>query len=659
MTRKKWTIIGVLIVALAVLFVLRPWVSAPPPGEPFGESLETIAPAFKNINNYLVMFTLVRNALTAYPDVKKALSIPVDSDLPDVCDRPVIVSIYRENTPPLWGVGTEGCLESLGLQKRTGCVYDRIMCATYQITQQQKVFQRFYSVKLDEVTVRIDIADRVDRLESTKKNITKSRIEPGVHGLLLQNGNQLTVQPPFSYLMYSWEDGSHSRAERQRKQLEELAKSAGVGAGNWHKYPIYRFHCHSILQHRPDFVPLIVLRDAPLIKRFGSREIGRAAIDAGRYLNATFDFNQKRFRYLFNPVTLERNSFLEYDTVHHAGTVYALFKLYKASRKEEFFDVCQASLDFLVKRITPPLLEPDLLAVKRMQTTQLGASALTLLALTELPDRMLDRIGVDRINRLARFLVEMQEPNGQFFDFYWQRLLGYLSDDPVPSFQGESLFALTRYYRSNQNVEWLQAARLAADFQIEQFEKTQEVNPWTVRGVAELYEIVNEPKYAEACFKMAEVGLLGKQYGSPTYKRPTYPDYRGGFATTRPPRTLTAARRVEALISVHWLAYRMGKDTKPYVDAIMRGAHFLLQNQYRRDNTYYVNLPEETRGALRASPIDPSIRVDYNQHAIVALTEAYDIAYMLETGRVPDDFIAEGTGRIQDNLEMGGKAKPE
>jgi hypothetical protein len=654
---KKWFVIAATLLATAavVLVMVRPFEPAPTPGEPFGERPDTIAPAFRNLDNYLSMFTLVRDALTAYPDVQKALAIPVDPDLPDLCDRPVLVSIYRENTPPLWGVGTENCLADLGLEKRTGCLHDAILCATYQITMQEKIFKKFYGVKLDQVAVRVDVLDRARLLKSTKKNIKKDNVEPGVHGLILQNGSKLTFQPPFSYLIYSWETDDHSRQGRLRRQLNYLADDAGVR--DWSDYPIYRFNAHSVLQHRPDFMPLIVLRDAPIIKRFGSREIGRAAIDSGRYLNATFDFHQKRFRYIFNPVTLERSSFLEYETVHHAGAVHALFKLYKASHKEEFFDMCQASFDFLVRHISPPLLEPDLLAVKRLQVTQLGSTALTLLALTELPDKLVDMIGVDRINRLARFLVEMQEKDGRFYDFYWQRLLGYMPRTPVPSFQGEAFFALTRYYKANANVEWLLAARHAAERLIAQYRRDGRVDPWTLQGMVELYDIDPNPEYAEIAFAMASE-LLGKQYGDPTYKRPPYPDYHGGFNTSRPPRTLTAARRVEALLAVHWLAYRLGKDTKPYTDAIMRGTHFLLQNQYRRDNTYYVNLPEATRGAFRGGLIDPAIRVDFNQHAIIALTGAYDLAYMQETGRVPDEFQAEGTGRIEDTLEMGGKAGP-
>lgn len=654
--KKKLLIVAVVAcVAVGAFFAYDKFKPLAAPAEALPEHDDSIVGRFENLNQYLSVLTLTRQALAVYPNVVNALEIPVDADLPDICDRPVIVSIYRENTRPLWGVGEPNCLEKMGVGQRTGCVHDAVLCAAYQIAQ-QKAFQTSYAIKMDEVAVRVDVVDKIKRLKPQKNGEPDASIEPGVHGLMLQTQERATYQPPFSYIIYGWETDDRSRRGRTRRQLGYLTDDAGVGS--WKRYPTYRFTTHAILQHRPDFMPFVILRDAPQIKRFGPQEIGRAAIDGGRYLDNTFDHGQKRFRYRFDPITVEKGGFLDYDTVHHAGAVYALFRLYKASHKDEFLDVGRGSLDFILRGLQPPLLEPELLAVKRMQVTQLGATALSLAALTELPDKMLSMIGIERISRLARFVVNMQEPDGRFFDYYWFRLLGYMPKKPVRPFQGEALYALAKYFKVNPNVEWLLAARRAAEWQIQQFELDGIADPWAVQGLVELYDIDPNPRYAEACLKMAN-GLLEKQYGSHRYKRDPYPDYRGGFATSRPPRTITTARRIEGLIAGHWLAYRLGKDTRPYAEAVMRGTHFLLQNQYRRDNTYYVNLPEETRGAFRNSPIDPVIEINTQQHAISALVAAYDVAYMLQTGNVPDEFQAEGTGMVEDRLEMGGKVQPK
>ncbi|NLH47735.1 MAG: hypothetical protein GX444_03920 [Myxococcales bacterium] len=651
--KKRWLLVGLLAGMVIAWFAWRQFFSGPPRSQPLAPITESFN--LKNLNAYLAMFSLVRSSLATYPDLRKAAEIPIDPDLPEVCDRPVMVSIYRENAPPLWGVGTPQCLTELNLPSSTSCFRDETLCAIYQITRQAP-YKKFYMVKLNEVAVRFDIVNQMRPLRVSRNSLKGDHVEPGVHGLILQNGKQLTFQPPFAYITYSWETDERGSADRLRLQLEKLAESADLAKGSWSKYPLYRFTSLSILQHRPDFVPLFVMRDAPLIKKFGAREIGRAAIDSGRYLNKTFDFSQQRFRYVFNPLTLDKGGFLDYDTVHHAGTVYSLFKLYKASRKDDLVDVCQASFDFLTKHIEPPLLEPELLGVKRWQVEQLGAAAFTLLAVTELPDRLLKKTGVDRINRLARFLVEMQEEDGRFYDFYWQRLIGYMPRKAIKGFAGEALLALARYYKINPNVEWLHAARLAAKQQMALFAKTGVADPWTIQGLAELFDVDPDPQVASSCLAMADT-LLKNQWGNPAYKNPVYPDYYGGFASAYPPRTSTAALQVEALLAAHWLAYKLQKDTKPYADAILAATHFVLQNQYRRDNTYYVNRPEETRGAFRGGLIDPEIRIDYNQHAIAALTGAYDIASMLETGTVPKEFEAEGTKELQDTLEMGGKVQ--
>jgi hypothetical protein len=216
--------------------------------------------------------------------MRRILKLPKDPDIPNICDRPIIVSIFHENGPPLWGVSSQGCL------------HESILRAVFQITQDPN-FRKYYLLNLDKVAVRFDIVITRQRLEVTRKNISKVVVEPGVNGLILQNGDKLTYQPPFAFNAYSWErewSGS-PRVARVKAQLQYLAQAADIGKNNWDNYPIYRFRTAALLQHRPDFLPLPLFRDSPIINRFGSREIGRAAVDAGRYLNKTFNRTNQRF----------------------------------------------------------------------------------------------------------------------------------------------------------------------------------------------------------------------------------------------------------------------------------------------------------------------------------------------------------------------------
>ncbi len=632
MNRLRWLLIAL----LAAMLIALSACDAPVPSTPLPDIDGGID--VPKLNGQLAMFTLIRQALALYPDRERVKNIPIDADLPQICDRPVIISIHHQNSPPIWGVGKQGC------------IHEAILRAVYQIVQDPN-FQKYYLTNLDKVAVRVEIMFSRRRLDFGKNKLSRILVEPGIHGLILQNGEQLTFQPGFNYLYHGWEPEERSKgmnAARLKQQLEYLAEAADVG--DWRDYPIYRYRTISILQHRPDFFPLPILRDSPLIRKFGSREIGRAAVDAGRYLNKSFSKTNQRFWYQYNPIVREKSSFFDYSTVRHANTVYSLVTLYKASRKDEFYEVSQRSMDWLMRHTEPPLLEPELLCVKQYGLAQLGSSALTLLALCELPKTMLDKIGIQRINQLARFIVEMQESDGRFYSSYWQRLIGYMPKRQAEYFSGESLLALVRYYQINPNIEWLHAARTAAEQQIEQFKKSGAVNFWTIQGLAELYQIDPEPLYADNCFAMAD-DLLKHQWGNPLKnKKVYYADYQGGFDNTRPPRTLPAAVRLEALLAAYRLAYQMERDYTKYGDAIMSATFFLLQNQYRRDNSYYLRVPEEARGAFRAGLIDPRVRMDYCAHAISALTGVYDVAYMRETGTVPEEFDAEGTKALQNDL---------
>lgn len=664
--RKRWIIIALLVLLAAAFGFWRMRGPTPAPAEPLPEITKPAKDYFTELANKLAAFSTARAALTTFPDINRALAIPIDPYLPNICDRPLFLSIYLENSPPLWGVGTADCLQRLGQESHTNCMHDALLCAAYQITQQED-FKKFYMLKQSEITMRLDVVNQMAPLKLSEKNINDFWIEPGREGLALQNGEWMTYLPPFSFIIKSWETDDRSSRARAIKHLEELAAAANIGRPFWKRFPLYIFNTYAILQHRPDFQPLDVLRDSPIIRGFHSREIGRAAIDAGRYLKTTFDYTLGRFRYYFNPITIRSNSHFDYDMVSHAGSLYAMFKLYKDSRKEEFFDICQLAFDHLVRNVEAPLLDPELLCVRHKQMARLGASALLLLSLTELPDKFIDRVGLDRLNALTRFLVEMQMPDGRFYDFHWQQLLGYTSRHPNLSFQGVTLLALVRYYRINNTGEWLHTARRAAEYQMNYFYEHQEFDHWTVQGLAELYYIDPDPRYAEACFAMADK-LLAEQWGNPAnQKKAPVRDYLGGFSSSRPPRTLTVAKNIQALVAAHWLAYRLAKnpnatirkDPQLYSDAVYAATLYLLQNQYRRDNTYYLNLTEDARGAFRSSLVDPMILLNANEHAILALIGAYDVQYLRETGEPPKEFEGEGTDLLQSSKDLGRRREEE
>ena len=556
------------------------------------------------------VFDLVRKALALYPDMEKALNIPQEKNLPDICDREVFVTIFHEGCPQITGVGNFGCAQ------------ERILRAVVNLTNNPN-FKKYYLLSLETAVVKVDVLINRRKL-NTNKPLRKLSFEPGMHGLQLQDGERMFYQLPSDYIHFGWEpkdQGKGLKARRLKKLLHLLGKQAGLGGGAYNSYPVYRIRTRSYLQHRPDLVPIPLYRANLLQRGFNAPDMARGAAEAGNWLINNIE-PTGRFRYKYNPTTGKASSFLDYDTARHAGAVYALMHLYNQSLEPKYLDRGLVAMEFLKRHLKAPLLEPGLLAIRNPITGgyKLSAAAMALIALCEFPEEQFKKIGQETTNKLARFLLKMQLDSGDFYDRYYKKLGGFQPKERNDISQGEALLALVRYYNKNPNVDWLEAAKKAVNKQIELFNKSRKPDFWTVIALAELYETEPDAKYANAAFDMADE-ILDHQYVENKYA-----DYTGGYDYSRPPRTTDAATMTQALNAVSRVCWLMGKDCTRYDDAIIRTARFLLWNQYRNENSYFITMPDTALGAFRSGLIDQSIHLDNCRHSILALIGAYRIA---------------------------------
>ena len=556
------------------------------------------------------VFGLARKALALYPDMEKALNIPLEKDLPQICDREIFVTIFHEGCPQITGVGTYGCTQ------------ERILRAVVNLTNNPK-FKKYYLLTLESAALKVDILTYRKHLDMDK-SLRKINVEPGMHGLLLQDGERMFYQLPSDYIHFGWEPddkGKHLKQRRLKMQLRHLGKQAGLGGGAYKNYPIYRIKTRSYLQHRPDLVAVPLYRANLLQKNYIASDMARGAAEAGNWLINNIE-PTGRFRYNYNPTTGKLSSFLDYDAARHAGTVYSLMRLYNQSLEPKYLERGAAAMEFLKRHLKAPLLEPNLLAIRNPIAGgyKLSTAAMTLIALCEFPDEQFAKIGQETTNKLARFLLKMQLDNGDFYSRYYKKLAGFKPNKKDVATQGDALLALVRYYNKNTNVDWLEAARKAAENQIALFRETNKPDFWTVVALAELYEADPNTNYATAAFEMADE-IMEHQYIDSKYS-----DYNGGFDYSRPPRTIHAASRAQALSAVSRICWLLGKDCKKYDDAIILTARFLLWNQYRNENSYFIPMPDSAAGAVKGGLVDQNIRMDYCQQAILALIGAYRVA---------------------------------
>ncbi|MCZ7586737.1 MAG: hypothetical protein M5R36_27260 [Deltaproteobacteria bacterium] len=456
-------------------------------------------------------------------------------ELPEVGDLPVFVTVFYKASPMIWGVGTEGTTR------------DRILTACGMILR-NPVFEKSYIVDKEKLVLKIDVMTR-RQLVKMKSKGGGAHVEPGVHGMMLQRGDRLFYQLPTDFIALGWEQPGDRARSRKLRMLSVLAEQAGLGSKGWRNGNVYRFRTVSFLQEAPDYVPLPLYRGFPSQKKYSVQDIQDAALQAGRHLLQNVQ-PSGRFRYEYDPFTDDASGFLEYNPTYHATGLYALSVLFQYSKRLEIIEQTKPPLLWMLRRLEAPLMEPEAAHVAFFGNARTDASAMTLLALTAMPSKVIEELGVARVNRLAYYLTLTARDDGRVYPTYFHKLLGFVPERPPFYLEGLTLLALTRYYQTNKNVEWLLAARKLAAKQIADFDAGGRADTWTVQALADMWRIEKDGRYAEACFRIADA-ILKAQF---TNDRRPYADYVGGYDVAVPPRVFSAAIRAEALIAAYRLA---------------------------------------------------------------------------------------------------------
>jgi hypothetical protein len=356
-----------------------------------------------------------------------------------------------------------------------------------------------------------------------------------------------------------------------------------------------------------------------------------------------------RFHYEMWPPYRERTD--GYNLPRHAGAVYGLFTAYRFGREEPglaktgqaALPAGLAALDYMDARLRPPdersreaLCFLDERGVAESGSTALGAVAIALLPTPEeVPDAALaDRVRAfpvaARLGGMTRCLLRMIDADGAVWTTFRESLGGGRVKREPEYYPGEVALALVKIFDRTGDPRALEGARRIADRQLRVYEVPRALgfpwpgDHWIIQALAELTAITGEPEYARLAVLMAE-GYLREQHPPQAF---LYPDYRGAYRRIFDvPRTTRAASRGEALGGAVRAADLAGVSARPFERALLDGARHLVEQQFVAGNAYFVPAGMDVRGGIRMGLIDNHLRIDNNQHGLIALLraiEAYD-----------------------------------
>jgi hypothetical protein len=255
-----------------------------------------------------------------------------------------------------------------------------------------------------------------------------------------------------------------------------------------------------------------------------------------------------------------------------------------------------------------------------------GASALSLIAFTEIVAGRLDDSYRPAIADLASFLRSQQRPDGELMHLF-DRTKNVPVDVQYLFYTGEAAFALARAGRITNDFRDTSAAGNALSYITRRgwnfFGSRYYVSEehWTCQAVSELMSRAPNFEALEFCLRWHEVQRRLQQGEEDS---PFDADGAFSFGPLNTPRTTPASSRGEAAGAALW-ALKVGIDrreresyakTIDLLDSELRRAMaFVMRTQFRGDSSYLFAHPELANGAIPASAVDWQVRIDYVQHA--------------------------------------------
>jgi hypothetical protein len=325
------------------------------------------------------------------------------------------------------------------------------------------------------------------------------------------------------------------------------------------------------------------------------------------------------FRYLFDATSGQ--SLGGYSWPRHAGTTYFLAQ---AAALDPSDELVKAACLRAAARLRDDMLK-DCGAQRCIgdgPETDVGSSALALVAFTEIVRTGLDVSYRPAVAQLAAFLRSQQRADGELMHVY-DRVAKRPVDVQLLYYTGEAALALSRAHLVTGDDADLQASRRALarlagsgwSFFGSRYYFSEE--HWTCQAVADLWARAPEPDALAFCLRWHEYQRrLQHGPGDSAFEAEGAFSF-GPFIT---PRTTPASSRGEAAGAALSVLRQEPDAAAPGTAALLdeelrRAIAFVLRAQLRPGPRHLFAHPEDVRGGMPGSSVDLQLRIDYVQHA--------------------------------------------
>ena len=530
----------------------------------------------------------VRHALNAgstAPDTTEIAAL--DQPLP----FPLVVTLYRKGRPKWVSLEREPTLRASAEQAAEKLA---ALAATAPDVR----------ALLSEAIIEIEIVLRSEPLADARDFAVDQHLVPGIHGVGYIIGDERIVLTPLQLLRH-WHKpdlltAAFKDQENRTMPLDFLAD---------------RIRTVSYAERSPGGEILSLYRGNILLQKPDADDMTLALSYIGRWLLRT-QTDDGPFLGTFHPADESRIP-PEEDMLSHLRATIALVELSRLLRAEAPTDAAERAVRYAAATIKD---DPDgrYAYVPAGQDT-IQASALLLTALCRRAQSKTPPVADGRMVSLGNLLSAVTDRTGRVYAKIPER--GKNAPFEMRSeVYAEVLLALSLL----EQIAPAPARGEAAERIVALLSRDRRMPPFAVARTAMAFAqyYVANPVRANAtrvirlAEKMADRQIVESPWG----------DYEGGFA--RPdlaPDSLTTAEHVAAVAAGYEVARTLGRRRDDLAEVVRRGAWFLVNMQYRPENSFYLPREELVRGTLRTSPEDLRVRLDANAESLKTLIQAASV----------------------------------
>jgi len=218
--------------------------------------------------------------------------------------------------------------------------------------------------------------------------------------------------------------------------------------------------------------------------------------------------------------------------------------------------------------------------------------------------------------KLGEALLKQQKEDGSYHTYFHSD-----KNTGIDYYPGEAMLALMRLFEETQDPKYLHSVEKAFPYYRDYWRgnKNTAFVPWHTQAYFLLYQHTEDPRLKSFVFEMND-WLIDKYQ----IKESERLDFIGGFPKGVPRNS--SSSYLEGINDAYALAKQVGdiRHRKKYEDSIRSGIRFILLTQYTPENSFYLVNQDRTIGGFRKTLLSNSQRIDYTQHALLAILKALE-----------------------------------